>query len=173
MILEELCPPALLYIAFSLTQIIIDIFKSMYNTAFFKLIVMIIFTIILNVLCKRGLGVISWFIVFMPFIMMTVITALLLYVFGLSPFTGKLSYDVQYPQGPQIPLQPGSAPPPPQGQNMDGNIQQVGINENKYVGPRGNSITTYQGSRGNSAIEYEGNEYEGGIPTPNQVNNYN
>lgn len=83
MILEELCPPALLYIAFSLTQIIIDIFKSMYNTAFFKLIVMIIFTIILNVLCKRGLGVISWFIVFMPFIMMTVITALLLYVFYL------------------------------------------------------------------------------------------
>lgn len=173
MILEELCPPALLYIAFSLTQIIIDIFKSMYNTAFFKLVVMIIFTIILNVLCKRGLGVISWFIVFMPFIMMTVITALLLYVFGLSPFTGKLSYDVQYPQGPQIPPQPGSAPPPPQGQNMGGHTQQMGINENKYVGPRGNSITTYQGSRGNSAIQYQGNDYEGGIPTPNQVNNYN
>ena len=50
MILEELCPPALLYIAFSLTQIIIDIFKSMYNTAFFKLIV-----IFRNRVCKNSI----------------------------------------------------------------------------------------------------------------------
>ena len=68
--LEELCAPAILYIAFSLTQIIIDIFKEMYNTAFFKFIVMVVFSIALNILCKRGLGVISWFIVFVPFIMM-------------------------------------------------------------------------------------------------------
>ena len=34
--LEKLCAPAILYIAFSLTQIIIDIFKEMYNTAFFQ-----------------------------------------------------------------------------------------------------------------------------------------
>ena len=86
--LEKLCAPAILYIAFSLTQIIIDIFKEMYNTAFFKFIVMMIFSIMLNILCKRGLGVISWFIVFVPFIMMTIITTMLLFVFGLSPATG-------------------------------------------------------------------------------------
>ena len=97
MVLEKLCPPALLYVGFSLTQIIIDIFKNMYNTAFFKLIVMVIFTIVLNILCERGLGIISWFIVFVPFIMMSVITTLLLFVFGLSPSAGKLNYNVEYP----------------------------------------------------------------------------
>ena len=95
--LEKLCAPAILYIAFSLTQIIIDVFKEMYNTAFFKFIVMIIFSIVLNILCKRGLGVISWFIVFVPFIMMTIITTMLLFVFGLSPATGGLDYSVDYP----------------------------------------------------------------------------
>jgi hypothetical protein len=96
--LEQLCAPALLYIAFSLTQIIIDIFKNLYNTAFLKFIVMIIFTVILNILCDRGLGIISWFIVFIPFIMMTIITSLLLFVFGLSPSTGSLKYNVtDYP----------------------------------------------------------------------------
>ena len=97
MVLEQLCPPAILYIAFSLTQIIIDIFKNMYKTAFFKFIVMVVFSIALNVLCQRGLGLISWFIVFVPFIMMTVITSLLLFVFGLSPSSGSLDYKVDYP----------------------------------------------------------------------------
>tara|TARA_B100002019_G_C21229396_1_gene579229 strand:- start:87 stop:785 length:699 start_codon:yes stop_codon:yes gene_type:complete len=95
--LNQICAPALLYIAFSVTQIIIDIFKGMTNTAFFKFIVMIVFSIILNVLCSRGLGVISWFIVFVPFIMMTIITTMLLFVFGLSPTSGNLNYSVDYP----------------------------------------------------------------------------
>ena len=95
--LEKLCPPAILYIAFSLTQIVIDIFKNMYNTAFFKFLVMIIFSVALNILCSRGLSIISWFIVFVPFIMMTVITTILLFVFGLSPSSGKLDYSVEYP----------------------------------------------------------------------------
>jgi hypothetical protein len=101
MLIKKLCSPALLYLVFSLTQIIIDIFKNMYNTAFFKFIVMILFTLGLNILCKRGLGVISWFIVFVPFIMMTVITTLLLFVFGLSPSQGNLNYSVDYPKGGQ------------------------------------------------------------------------
>ena len=46
--LEKLCGPAILYIGFSLTQIILDIFQEMYNTAFLKFMVMIIFSIILN-----------------------------------------------------------------------------------------------------------------------------
>jgi len=96
--IEQLCAPALLYVAFSITQIIIDIFKNMYNTAFFKFVVMTIFTIVLNILCKRGLGIISWFIVFVPFIMMTVITSILLFVFKLSPSSGKLDYKVDYPK---------------------------------------------------------------------------
>ena len=79
--LEKLCAPAILYIAFFFTQIIIDVFKEMYNNAFFKFIVMVVFSIVLNILHSRGLGVISWFIVFVPFIMMTIITTMLLFVF--------------------------------------------------------------------------------------------
>lgn len=96
--LEGLCPPAILYLGFSLIQIIIDIFKNMYNTAIIKFIVMIVFTIILNILCNAGLSVISWMIVFIPFIMMTILTSLLLFVFGLSPSSGKLDYKVEYPE---------------------------------------------------------------------------
>jgi hypothetical protein len=80
MLFDNLCMPAILYIVFSLTQIIIDIFKNMYNMAFLKFIVMIIFTILLNLLCKNGLGIISWFIVFLPFITMTILTTLILFV---------------------------------------------------------------------------------------------
>ncbi len=87
----NLCAPALIYVAFSLTQIIIDTFKGLYNTAFFKVIVMVIITILLNALCQAGMGIISWIIVFIPFIFMSVIVAILLYVFGLDPATGKLN----------------------------------------------------------------------------------
>ena len=99
--LDTLCPPAILYLGFSLTQIIIDTFKGQYNTAFFKTIVMCIFTLLLNILCERGLSVISWLIVFIPFILMTYITAVLLFVFGLSPSNGTANsnsnYNVKYP----------------------------------------------------------------------------
>ena len=97
--LDTLCPPAILYLGFSLTQIIIDTFKGQYNTAFFKTIVMCIFTLLLNILCSRGLSVISWLIVFIPFILMTYITAVLLFVFGLSPSNGTTNsnYNVKYP----------------------------------------------------------------------------
>ena len=111
MVMELLCPPAILYIAFSITQIIIDIFKKMYNTALFKFIVMIVFSIALNLLCQQGLGIISWFIVFIPFILMTIVTTMLLYVFGLDPKSGNLDYNAQYPPygNPQQPAE--SAPP--------------------------------------------------------------
>ena len=88
----NLCAPALIYVAFSLTQIIIDTFKGLYNTAFFKFIVMIIITILLNALCQSGMGIVSWIIVFIPFIFMSVIVAILLYVFGLDAATGKLNF---------------------------------------------------------------------------------
>jgi len=87
----NLCAPALIYVAFSLTQIVIDTFKGLYNTAFLKVFVMIIITILLNALCQAGMGIISWVIVFIPFIFMTIIVTILLYVFGLDPSTGKLN----------------------------------------------------------------------------------
>lgn len=93
----NLCAPALLYVGFSLTQIIIDTFKGFYDVAFFKSIVMIVFTIVLNALCSQGLGIISWLIVFLPFIMMTYITAILMITLGFGNNTDDTKNKVVYP----------------------------------------------------------------------------
>jgi hypothetical protein len=95
--LDNICPPALIYLAFSLTQIIIDTFKGLYNTAFFKFIVMVTITFLLNALCQGGMSIVSWIIVFIPFIFMTVIVTILLYVFGLDAATGTLKYACSNP----------------------------------------------------------------------------
>ena len=92
--MENKCSPAIIFIAFSLVQIIIDIFKQLYNTALIKFIVMIMFFLILNILCEQGLTVLSWFIVFLPFVMMTIMTSLILFVFGLSPNEENINYKV-------------------------------------------------------------------------------
>ena len=90
MTIFNLCPPAFIYLVFSITQIMLDTFKGLYNTAFFKFIVMTMITLLLNALCQMGLGIVSWIFVFIPFIFMTVIVAMLLYIFGLKDSTGKL-----------------------------------------------------------------------------------
>jgi len=89
MVFRKLCPPALIYLIFSITQVGIDTTQGMYNMAFVKLWVALIFTILLNFLCVHGLGVISWIIVFVPFILMTIIVSMLLVMFGLNPATGR------------------------------------------------------------------------------------
>ena len=86
----KLCPQALIYVIFSLAQILIDTFKGLYNTAFIKLVIAILVTLLLNGLCDSGLGIISWIIVFIPFILMTFIVAMLLYIFGLKTTIGSV-----------------------------------------------------------------------------------
>ena len=90
MIFSGLCPPALIYLIYSVVQIGIDIIKGFYNTAFVKVWVAFIFTILLNYLCQSGLGIVSWVIIFIPFVLMTTIVAVLLFQFGLDSKTGKL-----------------------------------------------------------------------------------
>jgi hypothetical protein len=97
MIFEYICPPASLYLAFSIIQILIDMFRGETSTAFLKFLVMIIFTIALNMLCASGLGIISWFIVFIPFILMTYITTILVFVFGI-PKTSDLRPERKQPR---------------------------------------------------------------------------
>jgi hypothetical protein len=49
MLLLGLCGPALVYIGFSLIQIFIDIYAGVLNSAFLKFVIMIIFTLIINI----------------------------------------------------------------------------------------------------------------------------
>lgn len=90
MLLQTNCSPVLIYVAFSFVHIVIDLLKDMYNAALVKFTVMIIFSSVLNILCQRGLGVVSWMLVFIPFISMTIITTVLLFNLGLSPYQGSL-----------------------------------------------------------------------------------
>ena len=85
MFLSSICAPALIYIGFSLIQIFIDIYSNNINEAFLKFIFMLVFTLIINIMCDLGFVVIAWIIVFIPIIMMTIISTLLLQVFGLDP----------------------------------------------------------------------------------------
>jgi hypothetical protein len=115
--MTTICPPALIYIVFSLTQIILDIIKGLYNTAFMKFIVMSIIGFLLNLLCQGGLGIISWIIVFIPFVLMTIITAMLLYAFGLNDTTGSFTKNSQ--NMPPIPAPTPTTPQQPQPQIID------------------------------------------------------
>ena len=87
----NLCPPAIIYLIFSLTQILIDLYNGLYNTVFMKVIVMVMVTLLLNILCERNMSIVAWMIVFVPFILMTVVVSMLLYIFGLDAATGKLN----------------------------------------------------------------------------------
>jgi hypothetical protein len=90
--MERLCTPAIIYAVFSVVQIIIDLYTGLINTAVVKFFIMVIMTILLNILCQRDLAIISWIIVFIPFIMMSFIVTLILYIFGLSKTTGSARY---------------------------------------------------------------------------------
>ena len=91
MFITGLCGPGLIYIGFSLIQIFIDIYNGVMNSAFLKFIIMIVFTLIINILCDLGFSVIAWILVFIPIIMMTVISTLLLQVFGLDSENPKIN----------------------------------------------------------------------------------
>lgn len=100
----HLCPPAFIYLIFSLIQICIDSFNGLLEMAFIKLLVMIVVTFLLNTLCGSGLSIVSWIIVLAPFIFMLVSASILLYVFGTN---------VQSKNQPVVdPSNPPPVPPP-------------------------------------------------------------
>jgi hypothetical protein len=72
-----------------------------------------IFTLLLNVLCQQGLGIVSWLIVSIPFILMTTIAGLLLFSFKLNPATGQPLQPTQTTQPTQS-TQPAQSTQPTQ-----------------------------------------------------------
>jgi len=113
--LNKLCMPALIYLIFSFTHVIVDTYKQLYNTAIIEVWISVVFTLLLNLLCQQNLGFISWLIISIPFLLMTVIASLILFVFKLNPATGQaLSKPQPQPQPPPPkPPQPQPQPPPP------------------------------------------------------------
>jgi len=89
----NLCAPEIIYILFSLIQIIIDILKGLYNTAGIKTIISIMVTALLHVLCQYNLLLISWIIVLTPLLFMAFTASALLYALKLKPDVGETCVD--------------------------------------------------------------------------------
>lgn len=87
MLINNLCPPALIYAVFTITQILIDLYNYDVDVVVSKLIALVIFTYLLNILCESGLTPISWIIVFVPFIFTTLITFIVLTNMGADLFS--------------------------------------------------------------------------------------
>jgi hypothetical protein len=101
--LETLCMPALIYLIFAASHIIIATYKGFYNAAFIQIWIAILFTFLLNTLCQNDLSIVSWIFISIPFLFMTLIAAILLYAFGLNPTSGLKQVPPPKPTDPQPP----------------------------------------------------------------------
>jgi hypothetical protein len=89
MLLNYLCPPALVYVVFFLIQIVIELGNNRYKQALVQTIICIIFTCILQIFCNANLSIVAWILVFIPIIMYTYMVLLILMVFRLNPDGAK------------------------------------------------------------------------------------
>ena len=87
--INKLCMPALIYLVFMMVHISIDLYYGLFNMVIVKICIGTIGTLLLNILCQNNMSIISWLIVSIPFIMMTIIAMFILVVLGLDPATGK------------------------------------------------------------------------------------
>jgi hypothetical protein len=90
--IEELCPPALLYLLYVVIQIGLDLSMGMWVTAVAKVIGGLAGTIILNALCGVDLGVVSWAIVATPFVITALATSISLGM-GLDRMVAKYTVE--------------------------------------------------------------------------------
>jgi cytosine/uracil/thiamine/allantoin permease len=76
--IEDLCPPALLYLVFLVIQLGLDAANGMLVTFAIKAIFGVAVVVFLDLLCGMGLGVASWFLVAIPFIVTALGTSIAL-----------------------------------------------------------------------------------------------
>ena len=76
--IEDLCPPALLYLVFLVVQLGLDAANGMFVTFAIKAILGVSAVVFLDILCGMGLGAASRFLVAAPFIITALGTAIAL-----------------------------------------------------------------------------------------------
>jgi hypothetical protein len=89
MILNYLCPPAILYVVFFMISIVIELSEEKYRTAFTQTIICIVFTCILQLFCMADMSLMAWILVFIPIIMYTYMVLIIFLVFRMSPKDNK------------------------------------------------------------------------------------
>jgi len=65
---SKLCTPALIYLVIAIIGILMAIKRTGIMSGVFSLIFVLIWTWFLNFLCKKGYNVVSWILLFLPFI---------------------------------------------------------------------------------------------------------
>lgn len=73
---EDLCPPALLYLIFLVVQLGLDASLGMWATLVVKVILGFATVILLDTFCGIELSVVSWFLVATPFLVTALATAI-------------------------------------------------------------------------------------------------
>ena len=74
--IEQLCPPALLYLIFLVVQLGLDLSLGLWITFAIKLCVGMAVVVLLDTFCGIGLSPVSWFLVAAPFVMTALATAI-------------------------------------------------------------------------------------------------
>ncbi len=74
--IEDLCPPALLYLIFLVVQLGLDASLGMWVTFVVKTFLGFATVAVLDVFCDINLGVVSWFLVAAPFLITALGTAI-------------------------------------------------------------------------------------------------
>lgn len=74
--IEDLCPPALLYLIFLVVQLGLDMSLGLWVTFTLKLFFGAAVVLILDTFCGVGLTVVSWFMVATPFLITALATAI-------------------------------------------------------------------------------------------------
>jgi hypothetical protein len=95
MFLSNFCPPALIYLVFMLIHVVVEIHHGNKKGAMLQLVIGILMTLLLQLLCLKNMSIISWIIVFIPFVLYTYMTFLLYSVFGLNPDEKEKKYLVK------------------------------------------------------------------------------
>ena len=75
-VIEDLCPPALLYLIFLVVQLGLDASLGMWVTLVVKAVLGFATVIVLDTFCSIELGVVSWFLVAAPFVITALATAI-------------------------------------------------------------------------------------------------
>ncbi len=74
--IEDLCPPALLYLIFLVVQLGLDASLGLWATLVIKSVLGVAAIVFLDMFCGVGLGVVSWFLVAAPFLITALATAI-------------------------------------------------------------------------------------------------
>jgi len=97
-LIDNLCPPAFLFLLYVAVHIGLDLSLGLYMTAGIKFFAGAVQIFLLNAFCKLDLGIVSWVIIAMPFLIMALATSIAM---GLQLDRGLTNLAVEHFASPQ------------------------------------------------------------------------